>query len=450
MGGVNWLWPKGWYDPRSQISRFSRILGCIAAIAACGLLSEKIYAQTYTVADLGPLSDLPARADSGPSSINNSGSVAGANVVSGFYHAMVYSGSWNDLGTLGGSESLAGGINDSGQVAGYSRTAAGGTNAFLWTPGGTDGVAGNLQMRSLGTLPGGIVSEAYAINNSSQVTGYSDVAGPTGPRQHAFVYSAGSLKDIGQSLTVFVNSYGYGINSSGHVTGTAYNESYSTAHAFFYDGVTTTDLGSLGGVGCSPLALNDQDTLVGYVSISSTSDHAFRYTSGTATDLGTLGGHYSYALAINNSNTIVGGSFSDSKDSIYHAFIWANGAMTDLNTLLDQTGAGWTLIEARAINDAGQIAGVGNFGGANHAFRLTPATTSIQPPRIQSLQMSGSSVIIQFTTVLNQHYALQGSASLLPTSWADLQTNIIGTGGILSITNSVASPLQFYRVQLAP
>jgi len=351
---------------------------------------------------------------------------------------------------LGGSESLAGGINDSGLVAGYSRTDAGGTNAFLWTPGGTDGVAGNPQMRSLGTL-GGSVSEAYAINKFGQVTGYSDVAGPTGPRQHAFVYSGGSLKDIGQSLTVSVNSYGYGINSSGHVTGTAYNENYSTAHAFFYDGVTTTDLGLLGGVvGCSPLALNDQDTLVGYISLSSTSDHAFRYASGTASDLGTLGGHYSYALAINNSNAIVGGSFVDSKDSIYHAFIWVNGTMTDLNTLLDASGAGWTVIEARAINDAGQIAGVGNFGGANHAFRLTPSTTSIQPPRIQSLQMSGSNVIIQFTTVLNQHYSLQGSASLLPTGWADLQTNIIGTGGILSVTNSAGSPLQFYRVQLAP
>jgi len=441
---VDSLWPKYWRHALTQISRFSRVVRCIAGIAACGLVSEHICAQTYTVADLGPLSDLPGRTDSGPSSINSSGSVAGANVVSGFYHAMVYSGSWNDLGTLGGSESLAGGINDSGQVAGYSQTAAGATNAFLWTPGG------NPQMRNLGTL-GGSVSEAYAINNSGQVTGYSDVAGPTGPRQHAFVYSGGSLKDIGQSLTVSVNSYGYGINSSGHVTGTAYDAHYSSAHAFFYDGATTTDLGLLGGVGCSPLALNNQDTLVGYISLSLISDHAFRYATGTVTDLATLGGHYSYALAINNSNAIVGGSFVDSMDSSYHAFIWANGTMTDLNTLLDQSGAGWTLAEARAINDAGQIAGVGNFGGANHAFRLTPSTTtSIQPPRIQSLKMSGSNVIIQFTTVLNQHYNLQGSASLLPASWTNLQTNIIGTGGTLSITNSAASKVQFYRIQLAP
>ena len=443
-------WPEYWRHARTQISCFSHVARCIAAIAAWGLLSQRICAQTYTVADLGPLSDLPARADSGPSSINSSGSVAGANVVNGFYHAMVYSGSWNDLGTLGGRESLAGGINDSGQVAGYSRTAAGVTNAFLWTPGGTGGVAGNPQMRNLGTLPGGSVSEAYAINNSGQVTGYSDVAGPTGPRQHAFVYSGGSLKDIGQSLTSSVNSYGYAINSSGHVTGAAYDTNYSSAHAFFYDGVTTTDLGLLGSLGCSPLALNNQDTLVGYISLSLSSDHAFRYTSGTVTDLGTLGGHYSYALAINNSNAIVGGSFVDSMDSTYHAFIWANGTMTDLNTLLDQSGAGWTLVEGRAINDAGQIAGVGTFGGVNHTFRLTPTTTSIQPPRIQSLEMSGSNVIIRFTTVLNQHYTLQGSASLLPPSWTNLQINIIGTGGLLSITNSAASPVQFYRIQLAP
>src|SRR5579862_4539037 len=87
------------------------------------LISGRSRAQTiYSLTDLGPLSDLPGRSDSGPKAINSSGWVAGANAASGFYHAMAYqNGSWKDLGTLGGSESLAGGIDDAGNVVGYSQ-----------------------------------------------------------------------------------------------------------------------------------------------------------------------------------------------------------------------------------------------------------------------------------------------------------------------------------------
>jgi probable HAF family extracellular repeat protein len=259
------------------------------------------------------------------------------------------------------------------------------------------------------------------------------------------------MKDIGTGLAVSVNSYGYAINSAGHVAGVGYDANYTAPRALFYNGVNTTDLGLLGGIGCSPLALNNLDTLVGYLSLSSSSDHAFRYAAGTLNDLGTLGGHYSYALSINNSNTIVGGSFVDSKDSVYHAFIWANGTMTDLNSLLDQSGTGWILVESRAINDNGQITGVGLFNGVYHAFRLTPAgSTTIQPSQIQSLQISAQTVILRFTTVANQHYTVQGSQSLTSGNWANLQTNLTGTGGILSVTNSSAGLVQFYRVITSP
>lgn len=45
--------------------------------------------------------------------------------------------------------------------------------------------------------------------------------------------------------------------------------------------------------------------------------------------------------------------------------------MIDLNSLI-AVGSPWTLYEADGINDAGQITGIGNIGGHNHAFLLTP------------------------------------------------------------------------------
>ena len=72
----------------------------------------------------------------------------------------------------------------------------------------------------------------------------------------------------------------------------------------------------------------------------------------------------------------MGGS-SDSKDfqgPNVRAYLYSNGTMTDLNDFV-QPGCGWTLRGAFAINDNGQIVGVGyNPSGYEHAFLLTPPT----------------------------------------------------------------------------
>lgn len=51
-------------------------------------------------------------------------------------------------------------------------------------------------------------------------------------------------------------------------------------------------------------------------------------------DLGTLGGKRSNIGGINNRGQVVGGStLLPKEDSNFHAFLWNNGAMTDLGTL---------------------------------------------------------------------------------------------------------------------
>lgn len=422
----------------------------VAGVVILSLTSQANPQTTYSVTDLGLVTDLTNRSDSGPKGINKVGSVAGANVVGNSYHAMLYeSGVWKDLGTLGGNESLAGGIDDAGRVVGYSHTDAGSTNAFLWTPGGTNGVPTNPQMRSLGTL-GGLVSQAYAINEALQVTGYSDVPAHPTSEQNAFLYSAGTMADIGSGLNSLPNSFGYGINASGHVAGAAYDPAFTAPRVFFFDGLNAADLGAFGQAGATALAINNSDTLAGYLTTTSSFDHAFVYSGGNATDLGTLGGHYSYALGINNSNVLVGGSFTDSQDSIYHAFVASGGVMVDLNNQLDQTGTGWTLIEARAVNDADQVAGVGVLGGVSHAFLLTPAapTAQPQPTRISNIGLAGSNIFLQFATVAGRQYTVQTNATLSASTWADAAPPLTGNGATLSVTNALKSSKElFYRVR---
>ena len=55
------------------------------------------------------------------------------------------------------------------------------------------------------------------------------------------------------------------------------------------------------------------------------------------------------------------------------AFVWTESeGMLDLNDLLDDSGAGWTLRSAQAINDSGQILVRGIFDGRFTAALLTP------------------------------------------------------------------------------
>lgn len=103
--------------------------------------------------------------------VNRSGQVVGAaGTPSGAFHAFLWtlSGGMQDLGVLPGyTDSGALGISNSGQVVGMSySTITGNYRAFLWTPSGG--------MQDLGTL-GGENSGAVGINDAGEVAGYSEI-----------------------------------------------------------------------------------------------------------------------------------------------------------------------------------------------------------------------------------------------------------------------------------
>jgi probable HAF family extracellular repeat protein len=91
-------------------------------------------------------------------------------------------------------------------------------------------------------------------------------------------------------------------------------------------------------------------------------------------DLGTLSGYtQSWAYGINNSGQIVGycAAWDEYKEDA--AFLYTNGTMVKLNSLLTGASAvGWDLRVAYSINDSGQIVGYGVKNYLGHGFILTP------------------------------------------------------------------------------
>ncbi len=306
--------------------------------------------------------ETPAADESRATAINSAGEVVG---MAGDNATLWRNGYATDLGTMGEESSYASGINDKGVVVGTTsgEHAEDFTRAFIWTNGHAKDIGGLTKVR-----PWAI---AHGINNKGQVVGYSPNAAGAG---HAVLWDAANgMRDLvvpspGEESTA------YGINNKSQVVGESAGEA-----CIWRDG-KFTELPSLEGMKWGRArAINDHGVVAGE-SFNGYSDkkrvsHACRWNqSGKVTDLGTLGGNWSQAQAINNKGQIVGNSgemADDPAKSYEYAVLWQDGKIADLNKLIPPD-SGWVLGSATGVNDAGQIVGDGSFEAHKRAFLLTP------------------------------------------------------------------------------
>jgi probable HAF family extracellular repeat protein len=381
----------------------------IVPLAYCVLPTKPAVAQSaqpvYAITDLGTLTAL-GDTDSNAFAISSSGTVVG---VSGTFVASVQGispshayawiptspnapiGTIRDLGGLPGFicgtqrfDTVAGSINDANQIVGSSFTSngdcflTGATHAALWNLGGET-------VDLVGLAPGGS-NAATGINIARTVVGISLL----GVGSSVWLYDV-IIHDLG-ALPGFSISQSAAINARGQIAGWGNRSDFSTGRAFLHAGTgpiaASDDIGTLGGPDATANGINDDGSVVGNSDLSNGVVHAYLYANGRMTDLGSLTGPSgnSGASAINSAGDIVGGS--DAGGAGFHAVLWKNGAIVDLNTLIDPN-LGWLLTFANGINTFGQIVGQGVIGGQRHAFLLTP-TTGLVSFTLQSSTICGT------------------------------------------------------------
>lgn len=335
-------------------------------LAVLGTLScAASAAPTYTITPAGTLGG--SNTDDGfiISGLNNSGQIAGYSYTSnGVTHAYVSSGGKiTDLNPQGATTSRANGINDAGTVVGEVTDHNGNDRATVFKNG---------TVTDLGTL-GGTSSYAYGINNAGTVVGSAFLAGQS--TFHAYITQNGKLVDIGSLIGAAGYSEAYAINEQGLVVG------YSATadggqHAFSYLNGTMKDLGTPDGTAYSEAqAVNGSGTIVGYAYTSDFAGaHSFMYVNGQLVDLGTMGATKSFAYDINDAGDVVGELETDDANgnrTDRSAFLYSGGKTVDLNSLIDPA-SGWDLQWAGGINNNGQISALGcNASGYCEDLLLT-------------------------------------------------------------------------------
>ncbi len=278
-----------------------------------------------------------------------------------------------ELGTLGGSASVANSINDRGWVSGISRVRGNAAvHAVLWVEG---------QKVNLGTLGGPNSGVGWPVKNDrGEIVGISDLA-QTDPLAENFCgFGSPNLcagfrwaNNVMTALPTLGgnNSFAAAANDAGQIVGFAENgvhdSSCGAPQVLDYDAAIWKSNGRprtlppvSGDTVSQAVAINHAGAAVGASgpcgppnNLGYGTAHAVLWRqSGKPVDLGNLGGTTgNYATAINDRGDVAGQSVL-SGNTTYHAFLWHYGDMSDLGTL-----PGDVLSEALGLNNEEQAVG---------------------------------------------------------------------------------------------
>ncbi|MBE1583941.1 hypothetical protein ACFPOI_34425 [Nonomuraea angiospora] len=294
-----------------------------------------------------------------------------------------------DLGVTGGALD----INDLGQVAGFSRSATGETRAIVWDDG---------EIIDVGTL-GGPRGYASGIDEEGHVVGNSYTESE---KSHAFLWYQGTMQDLGLfgGYAAFPGDVDQGVIVGDYRT--VSSDAYSRLrHAFVIRNGVKTDLDLV--AGSEATAINTAGQIAGThrrtervgLPASRQTQRAFLWENGAVTELGTLGGIWSEASGLNNQGQVVGQLALDAGGVLQAGFVW------DSETGMRRLEDGGGVARPKAINDGGVI--VGTHTCASGTARAVVWTGPSQAPALLPDPAGGTATA---GNAVNVHGEIAGNA----------------------------------------
>jgi probable HAF family extracellular repeat protein len=372
---------------RSSVGRILSVLALAGVVALpAPLVAGPIPVDPpYDVVDLGVLD--PDYPETVPHALSDAGEVAGLSYVSlpppyagGATRAVRWrDGVLQDLGLPPATLSTeARSINDTGEIVGFAQRFSGGAAPILYADRDGDGTKE--------------WSFVFADSRQGYANGINDagrVVGAFGGFNRAFSLDShtpgAEAVDLHEALSDLLGPYAtlfwsmaVAVNEPGDVLVNYYNGNGDQT-ALFRGGSDPQPVNLTGYRSFRPVAFNAAGDVIGLANRqegNTSVTHAVLYSGGTATRIEGLNPDWwPEPKGIDASGRVVGSTYTP--EWKIHAFLYENGQAQDLNDLLPP-GSGWTLEQANAINDAGEIVGTGYRAGIDgrRGFlltRLTPA-----------------------------------------------------------------------------
>lgn len=280
------------------------------------------------------------------------------------------------VNTLGNRRVDANGINAASQVVGRALQSSGPDQAFVWSGGaGMTAIPNTLSTADI---------EAYGINDAGAVVGDVNGVGPDNRRVAFRWTAAGGLVELVNNVHATGNSQAVAINGNNQVAGTVTDENGDSRPVRWEgDGSATVLALPSGWVSADARDINAAGWLTGTALNEEGFYRPFLWNGADFQILGSLGEDSdAFGIDINDSGQVVGESNSG-------AFLFSGGELFALNDqasdfLVDGSTVGFqSLFFANAINNAGDIVGVGEyFDGENFfeaGFLLTTGSLIPEP-----------------------------------------------------------------------
>ncbi|HVF70107.1 MAG TPA: DUF3466 family protein [Chthoniobacterales bacterium] len=243
------------------------------------------------------------------------------------------------------------------------------------------------------TFPGASYSTAQSINAGGSIAGTYYNSDSTQRGIYRYESSTGAVTDLGDFGLKQIKATS--LNDSGDIVGTYFRGADPRTNAAEFlpfqllANGELSPIPTLGGTFVYDVFINSARVIAGSSSMPSAPNtvnetHAFLAKNGVASDIDLFNSSLSIATAMNNNGHVVG-EFQPAnpgplQSSGGNAFLYRDGMMYDLNSLLDGSGDGWVLYRPTSINDDGWIVGEGWIHGDTlEPFLAIPAAGGPAP-----------------------------------------------------------------------